>query len=242
MNTRVIAASAFAFLLGSASVATRSSSAAVIYSYVTGQSNYIATPGQVLTVPIYLQESLSAGSASIIAANGGLLGGGFSVSDPTIVQNGSTLTSLAGYAANFPGGGFGASPSDSATFLAGDNTTSLNATSGPTPDANGLIELGVLSLTAGAAGTSTNFLLANYAYPSAADGYTDTFEPAATGGYNLDATSTSPAFIGASTDPTTFTITVPGITPVTPEPAACAIGLVGAGMMILNRQKKRIAK
>jgi hypothetical protein len=59
--------------------AAQSARAGVIYSYVTDASRYEAPPatpyGTTVPVNVYLQETLTDGSTSFIAANGGLAGG-----------------------------------------------------------------------------------------------------------------------------------------------------------------------
>ena len=200
-----------------------------VYSYVSSQTVFTATAGQLLTLPVYLKETTT--SSSLIASDGGLFGAGFSID---VLTGGSTLTGIAGFAANFPGGGFSPSPSNTSTFLAGDNFVGATVTSGPVPNASGLIEIGTVNVTAGAAGTASALRLANYAYPAATDGYTDTFDNS----YNLDAPSTPPAFVGASTDPTILSIVVPGVT--LPAPASCGMVLVGVGMLMLKRGRQTV--
>ena len=225
---------AFAIAAAFLKVTSSSATAAALlssYSYVTGQTAYNVTPGQLVTVPVYLKET----GTSLIASDGGLFGAGFSISEPVVTLNGSTLTGIGGNATTFPGGLSGNSPSNNATFLAEDSGTNINATSGPVPDSNGLIAIGTVSFTGGAAGSVTDFTLANYSAPKTTGGNTLTFDSS----YDLDLTSTSPAYVGAASNPTTLVVTVAGGIP-TPEPTGCAIVLVGAGMAMLNRgQNKR---
>ena len=77
--------------------------ASVIYSYVAGSPTYTAPAGNTITVPIYLQETITGSSSSLINADGGLFGAGFSVNR----ASGSTasLTAIAdAVSTNFVGG------------------------------------------------------------------------------------------------------------------------------------------
>jgi len=62
-------------------MAAGTSRAAVVYEYVTDQPSYqINSAGGFVTVLLYLKETLTGGSTSLITGDGGLLGGGVSVS------------------------------------------------------------------------------------------------------------------------------------------------------------------
>src|SRR4051812_30426727 len=73
--------------------------AAVSYSYVTDQSGYGGAPGQTVTVKLYLLETLTGGSTSVINADGGLLGFGIQANRTT---GNALITSYAGNDADFP--------------------------------------------------------------------------------------------------------------------------------------------
>ena len=212
--------------------------ASIIYSYVTSTPTYTVAPGGSVTVPIYLQEMLSGGSSSLISADGGLFSGGFSVTRAgTLPASPATLTTIAGSVSangsNFAGGSFTQDPNNqSTTFVAGDNLASFTATSGPIPNGSALIELGTVTIQAGAAGT-TDFTLANYTYPSQGGGYTTTFgngPGAATLGFDLDVSHTGAnAYTGATAAPETFAVSVQSV----PEPGvpAALFGLGGVGLL-----------
>jgi hypothetical protein len=75
MRFKVIALLVVALLAASAR-------ANVIYSYTTDSSKLtVAAPGTLVTVPIYLTETLTAGSTSIINNDGGLFGAGVGVNN-----------------------------------------------------------------------------------------------------------------------------------------------------------------
>jgi hypothetical protein len=112
--------------------------------------------------------------------------------------------------------------------MSGDNAA---GSSGPVP-VNGLIELGTITLTTSGLGT-TQFTLANYAFPRATDGYTDTFNGNNGNGFNLDLTSSSPAYVGASSDPETFSVDVLA----SPEPTSLVL-LVGALSPLAFRRRR----
>jgi hypothetical protein len=75
MRLKVIALLVVGLLAGSAR-------ANVIYSYTTDSSRYqVAAPGTLVNVPIYLTETLTGGSTSLINNDGGLFGAGVGVNN-----------------------------------------------------------------------------------------------------------------------------------------------------------------
>src|SRR5258708_3751964 len=50
--------------------------AAVVYEYVSDQPSYTVSPGTFVNVLVYLRETLTAGSQSLITSDGGLFGAG----------------------------------------------------------------------------------------------------------------------------------------------------------------------
>jgi hypothetical protein len=177
-------------ILGGTVMFSSNSHASVIYNYVTDQPSYTVAQGGQATVIVYLQETLSGGSSSIINAYSGLEGAGFAATETgSTASNASALTSVAGsiviavkkgqpalptYGDNFDGGSFTPASNLTAAHSGGGELIGTGATSGPVPSATGtstdinpgsLIELGAFTITGGTAGTTT-FLLTDLKYPS----------------------------------------------------------------------------
>src|SRR5262245_42391418 len=73
--------------------------AAITYQYVAGQTVYTGSPGQALSVPIFLRETVTSPSSSLIVSETGIFGAGFSA-----VQSGTPVSfSLAANTAQFGG-------------------------------------------------------------------------------------------------------------------------------------------
>jgi hypothetical protein len=127
--------------------------AAITYQYVAGQATYAASPGQAVSVPIYLRETVTGASTSLIFSENGMFGAGFSVG-----QIGTpVLYTLAANTAEFSG------PS---TVNASSLTESIapTATAGvfgaTSPGGIRDVLLGHVNLTAGSG--STTFNVARY--------------------------------------------------------------------------------
>jgi hypothetical protein len=164
--------------------------AAVSFQYVAGQSSYTVTEGGVVVVPLYLQETLDAGSTSLITEGNGLAGAGFALS----LQDGTAagIGGLSGSVSNFPGG-FYLDPgtTGSATFERGEDFPALTNISGPgaEPDSNGLILLGFTSIQASATSVGTTKFSVG-AYSPGQGGSTETFTTlTGLGYYDLDLTN-----------------------------------------------------
>lgn len=225
MIRRILVSGALA-LLGLSTAAR----AAVSYRYVTDQSTYYVTPGGSVQVPIFLQEFLSGGSTSVIASDQGLEGAGAAVSrfgavpsDPAVVQGFAFNT------ADFGGATFfSANPAGSSANFA--ETADNLAVTGPVGTAvpGGNLEfLGTLSIQAGAQllpGQSTQFSLGK----RFGSGNTITFGNF----YDLDQTSTNPAYTGVGTTTSTFTVT-------TPEPAAAGLLMTCGALLSALRFRRR---
>jgi len=202
--------------------------AAVSYSYVTDQTNYTASAGTPVTVKLYLLETLTGGSASVINADGGLLGFGVQANRTT---GNALISSYAGNDVDFP-----TFPNPKPTVPAGGVTnykfsqaisasaaTGVNTGTGANPLPNS-VYLGNLTVTAGSQ-TSTFQVLP---YDNAGGNSLTN-----TSFYDLDFNrANAPIFTGASSNPTTFTVSVP-------EPTFAGIAMVvgAAGSMIRRRRQ-----
>lgn len=86
---------------------------------VAGAPDYSAAAGDTVTVSVYLQETLTDGSQSLISSNGGLGVGGFSVTRDGATPNNATPSSLTGIDGN-------GSPLQGG-FLVGSQTSSFQS-------------------------------------------------------------------------------------------------------------------
>jgi hypothetical protein len=219
--------------------------AAVVYDYVTDQNSYqAAKAGDVINVKVYLKETLTGGSTSVIAGDGGLLGAGFSATrlstnlppNPSVfVTDAATgtkpnLTDFGGPGAVAGANGAG---SPTATDVSLSEAIAPTATTGVVPGNTGggvspsianEVYLGSLNITSGP-GTTT-FALKVY---NSGGGNTITNGNF----YDLDFNSTSPAFTGVGSKAPTFTVTAPPV----PEPASFGL-VLGVGMLGLARRRR----
>ena len=191
--------------------------ATVSYSYVTDASSYDASGGSA-TVKVYLQETLTSGSPSLLAAEGGIYGGGFKVD---LLSGGGVKLNT--FAANPVLTGPGSSTIGD-TVMSALATIPLGAPSGPTADGSGRILLGSVTLIPGGGGSSpATFALERI---DNLGGNTLTY----TNNYDMDFDLAAPAFLGA-TGQTTFTVAVP-------EPGSIALALT-AGLLCLRRSRRQ---
>lgn len=220
--------------------------AAVSYQYVTDQTTYSANPGASVTVQVFLLETLTSGSQSVINGDNGLFGAGVGLqqtgtvpTNATIISSISTNQSTIGV-----GGGFGPGSGFDQTNVAtnGSNAAlvesiAVGTANGPTTDANGKILLGTVTLTAGAAGTTTTFSVTSFAHSSNSlaqtlgEGNTITNHS----GFDLDKDSSSPSFSGANDITNTFTVTA------VPEPGTlllCGLAVCGGAFGAYLRRKE----
>jgi hypothetical protein len=240
------------YVLALATLVTAASTAKadISYQYVTdavsanGGTITATTPGQDIAVNIFLRETLTGTSTSLIAGDKGLFG--FGVSLNTISGQGTTInagaatintTAFGGPTATNPTTGNVASQG----YLAAVSTT---ATSGPNPDANGQILLATAHLTAGAAGSTTTFQL-NTGNAFFGPGNTFTF----THNFDLDSTNNASSgggatYTGAATPQGglfTFTVQVAAV----PEPSSmllCGLIACGGAYGAYRRRKAQKAK
>jgi hypothetical protein len=205
-----------------------SANAAVSYSYTTDQANYDATPGTPVTVKLYLLETLTQGSTSVINADGGMLGVGMRV---TRSGGQSALGPVTFNGTDFAGPTNVESTAATARFTeaiaaqAGTPGVKVNNGGAANQKANG-VYLGTVSVTGGTDPGVTTFALGTYDNLGGNSLTLNNF-------YDVDFTSANPAFTGASAAAAqTFTVTV------VPEPTFAGIALVAgaAGTMIRRRR------
>jgi hypothetical protein len=222
----------------------------ITYQYVTDQTSYSAGAGQSVTVQLFLQETLTAGSSSLILAENGLFGAGVFVTRSGSVPSNPTLIAgpIAPNQAAIPNGfgtGGAASQVPATTTTAGilEGVALGVVNSGPTgtavnPNVRDVL-LGTLTFTAGAAGTSTQFTIESYKNFSGHDGNTNT----ATNGYDLDLAGGDPSapvpFTGADSFTNTFTVNAPASSP---EPGTLLLTASGAILLGGGAWRKRRAK
>lgn len=232
--------------VGAAScVAAQPAHATVIYSYVTDASSYEAPPGSpfgtLVAVNVYLQETLTGGSSSFIAANAGLYGAGAAVNELGV--SGGTVSQI---------------PTDRSAFaftmkgsqqIYTDQPTNANnleftetiggaGIQGPLmPDGNGRILLGTLKVRVGTG--QTTFALTSLHNDTIDNsnsqlGQSDSNTFTDHNSYDLDI-GYSDLYTGADDAPATnFTV---GLAPV-PEPASVAVfGVAAIGLLARRRRR-----
>jgi hypothetical protein len=239
--------------------------AAITYQYVTDQTTYTATgAGATVNVQLFLQETLTNGDTSLInptagTANSGLFGAGVAVQQTgTVPTNASTISTIAtNQTAIGVGGGFGtnsatfdqtnvtpATPPNSGTSAALIESIPVGTAQGPTTDSTGRILLGTLTLTAGAAGTTTTFSITSFtnsANPLAVQFGEGNTVTNGVNGFDLDSTNNAfnggppPTYTGANDIINTFTVTV------APEPSSmllCGLAVGCGGAYGAYRRRK----
>jgi len=142
----------------------------ISYQYVTDSATYSAASGSPVTVNLYLHEIAD---TSFIAANGGLFGAGVAVQTTGRVPlHSSFITNIVtNTAAIGVGGGFGADTVWNRTNVSVGGKSAALVESiglvqpevGSTPDSNGLILLGSVTIQAGLPGTVTKFAVGSFA-------------------------------------------------------------------------------
>jgi hypothetical protein len=213
--------------------------AAVVYDYVAGNTNYVANKGDVINVPIYLRETLTNGSTSVINADGGLYGASVALTrmtsglpaDPSgfVGTAASVLLNKVNFDGNSAVAGVNGQGSPSATDVSlteaiGNSSPGVqtgNTGGGAVPGVANQVYLGTVQITVGS-GTTT-FALKEY---NTGGGNTITNNNF----YDLDVDNASPAFTGVGTRTTTFTVSVP-------EPTSLGF-VMGGGMLALARRRR----
>jgi len=191
------------------------SQAAVSYAYVAQVSPFDAANGSA-TITVLLQERLTAGSTSVINADGGLSGAGFRLS---LTSNPGPAFASFAPATDFSGLSFTNTtlPADAAEF-------NVNTSSGGVlmPD-SGLLPLATVTVS-GLGPTGATFTLARNANFEGSNTLT------ANSLYNLDDDSLNPTFDGVGESGTSYTLAVP-------EPVG-GLAAVAAGGVLLRRHRR----
>jgi hypothetical protein len=245
MRKWVLGATALAGLWGAA----QSAQASVLYSYVTDASSYEAPPyGPIVPVNIYLQETLTGGSSSFIAANGGLFSSGAAVNEVGV--SGGTASQIpTNPSPRFAFSGFTPTMKGEQQVYTNQPTNANNlefyatiggaGVQGPLmPDANGRILLGTLNIMIGTG--QTTFALTSLHNDTIDNsnselGQSDTNTITDHSGYDLDAGFPG-LYTGANDAPATlFTV---GLAPV-PEPTSLAIFGAGAIGLLWRRRRAK---
>lgn len=191
------------------------------FGYVTNQSIYVAPLNQDVTVNIYFSES-PFGTGDLIENENDLFGAGFTVSSMKAAAGGATITAITGPTSGFV---FAKDSNNSNSRMAGEGIVPPANSSGPLPDANGLIALGSVTVQVGAVPTSFEV------GPYALGGGTRTFDHF----YNLDQAGSPPStsWSWGSASTSTFTVS-------TPEPATLIL-LFGGLFTILFITRRKLA-
>jgi hypothetical protein len=237
---RLVGLSSICILLAAARA-----NANISYEYVTDAvsngGTIIATPGQNIAVNIYLQETLTGSSTSLIAADGGLFGFGVALAQSS--GSGSVINASAGSVNSSLFSG----PSDitpnsghtaSQTFT---GAIGISSATGPNPDATGKILLASADIIAGSAGTTTTFQLQSLSGNQAGNTFT------VNNGYNLDSTNNAPnggaTYTGAATPQGGFdTFTVQVQPAVVPEPSSLLLGAMAVAGTLLGLYRRKAKK
>jgi len=209
--------------------------AAVAYRYTTDKSSYTApAAGQSVSVQLFLQEVLTGGSSSLLAAN--RENGVATVAMRVARANGdsimATLAQNSGAGSDFTGPEGKSVTAALLTFSEAAGTSDPNVTFGNTQKgavvndpALSRIYMGTLTITAGANPSTFNLLPYDAGGGNTLSGKNF---------YDLDFNQSQPAadaFSGANSNPTSFTVSL------VPEPAT--FGLLGATAAIGLLRRRR---
>jgi len=230
---------------------TPASHGAVVYEYVSDQPTYTTpTSGSFVNVLVYLKETLTGGSQSLITSDGGLFGGAMTLARSTTgLPNGpsSFVTDSTGFTPDTTdfGGPTEFTAADShqgsptptgiafSVAVAPTKTTGValgNTGGGVSQSIVNEIYLGTVKILAGSTQGTTNFLMR---FHDPANGNTLTNNNF----YDLDVTNnggTTPVYTGASQKTNSFSIIVG------PEPASMSL-VFGAGVVLFARRRRVIA-
>lgn len=243
-----LAVGAAAALVGGASLlATRPAAAAVqdVFTYTTDQANYDASPGQTITVKIYLKDNLASGTRFLAqSVQNGLLSAGVSVSQVVAgaPANPTTLSGLTMDTGEFAGPSFvGSNTATSIKFIeniaAGSTVPGVqlgNTGGGASPNTPvDSVYLGSVTLTAGSSAGKTTFTLGqNGANTLSRLDFDD-----------LDSTGAGTDSASVGYTPTSAQVPAPSFTvnvTATPEPSSLGalVGVAGAALARRSRRRR----
>jgi len=209
--------------------------ASVMFQYVSDKSSYQATASQVINVLVYLKETVTSPSTSVVTGDDGMYSGGMDLVrlSANLPASPSTITGVTYNTADFGAGGNqfkSVTPTDTYYFETLDNSFAHgvplgNTGNGASASVPGQVYLGSFQITAGSTPGTTNF---NLRRVQGATGNTLT-----NFGNDVDADNTSPAYTGVGSTVTPFSVVVADV----PEPASFGL-LIGAGAMVLTRRRR----
>lgn len=215
-----------------------SASSQVAYDYVTDQTTYSGTPGSVLTVKVFLRETLN-GNPSIIdtTPETGLDGAAFEVvSTGTRPTNPSLMTAVSPDSADFADPSYIANVNNSHVSNPNEvdlqESTANGATTGVKTGNQGVpsneVFLGTISVTVGSTAGTTSFNLGEYSVQGFIGGYTITKPD----GYDADVSGTAHGqpYTGVGSTVNTFNVVS------LPEPASASLFLL-LGLPLLARRR-----
>ena len=229
--------------------------ASVVYTYVTDQSTYSGSAGSIVPVSIYLQETLTGGSTSLITGNGGLFSAGAAF-DATNPGSGEALVQSGTFVANSGFNGIVSPAYNQGTGNAANNleiNENIAVTSPPTAGValtssstvgsttTDKVLLGTINVKVGSASTSFNLTsLADESWGNGGGGFNGN-TLTAVNNIDLDSTNNVPngggfTYTGsdANTAGTNFTVTPSAV----PEPVSFAVFGVGALGLLIRRQRR----
>jgi hypothetical protein len=204
---------------------TSKAGAAISLSYAAGSTTYMTTAaGESVSVPVFLVETDTAGSASLLASEDGLFGAGLDINRAVGNAAISGLMTNAAFA-GLPQSSVGAAATsftESVSLTAADGVPAAPVSAGISE-----VLLGTLQITSGT--VATTFMLTPYVNGNGSTGgNTVTFDDF----YDLDANSTSPVYTAAA--PTSFLVSVAPL--AVPEPASFGVlGIAAAGIFRRRR-------
>lgn len=227
--------------------------ASITYQYVADASSYTLSAPGTQVVNLYLQETVTGSSTSLVAANQGLYGAGLSVA--LTGGSGSTITGTTANTAVFGSGSFATQGNTTTTAQILDQTGTSATTGAPMTAVSATVNkilLGTVTIAVNS-GTST-FTLSKYPPPTLG-GDTTTFSGNNGNGFDLDFTNNNgptvtpqggATYIG-TTDTNgglnpafTFTTTVAVATPEPSSMLLCGLAVSGMGFGAWRRRKAKL--